>query len=196
MRRRLPRSSPRFGCGTWASLLTTRNCLGSRSVRRGDARPIVRKRAAQKLPVAFSFAHLELFQGFDALQQSIQVTTIPTKAAGGWRCLILEDCFVFLGFCLKGLDQVVEILRHGVLRCPPGNASRSVRFRPGSDEPVADTALGMIRVGNGAIGPADTATSVRVNAATSHYQPIMLVAPFLSLSARAFGPYATQFFIA
>ena len=46
----------------------------------------------------------------------------------------------------------------------------------------------MIRVGNGAIGPADTATFVRVNAATSHYLPIMLVAPFLSLSPPRFRP--------
>jgi hypothetical protein len=49
---------------------------------------------------------------------------------------------------------------------------------------------------NGAIGPADTAAFVKVNAATSLYLPIMLVAPFLSRSTRVFGPYATQFFIA
>jgi hypothetical protein len=99
--------------------LTTRISLGSRNVRRGDARAIVRKRAAKKLPVAFSFAQLELFQGFDALMQSIQVTTIPTKAAGGWRGFILEGCcFVLLGFCLKRLDQVVEILRHEVSGAP------------------------------------------------------------------------------
>jgi hypothetical protein len=75
---------------TCASLLPTRIFLASRYVRRGDARAIVRKRAAKELPVAFGFAQLEVFQSFDALQQSIQVTTIPAKAAGGWRGLIIE----------------------------------------------------------------------------------------------------------
>jgi len=43
-----------------------------------------------------------------------------TKAAACWRGVILEECLVFLGFCLKRLDEIVKILRHGVLRAPIG----------------------------------------------------------------------------
>jgi hypothetical protein len=83
--------------------------------------------------VALSFIYLELLERFDALQQSIQVTSIARKAAPGWHPL-LKGRLVFPGFCLKRLDEVVKILRHGVLRCPcHENVFHGVRFPPGSD---------------------------------------------------------------
>jgi len=61
---------------------------------------------------------LKLLESFDALQQPIQVTSIAMKAAARWRGQLLEGSLVFLGFSLKRLDEVVEILRHEVLPCP------------------------------------------------------------------------------
>jgi len=43
----------------------------------------VRKGTPEKLTVALCFAHSKLFQRFDALQQSIQVTAIVTKSRLG-----------------------------------------------------------------------------------------------------------------
>jgi hypothetical protein len=40
----------------------------------------VRKGTPQKLAVPLYFAHSKLFQRFDALQQTLQVTTIATKS--------------------------------------------------------------------------------------------------------------------
>ena len=68
------------------------------------------------MPIGFT--HLKLSQSFDALQQPIQVTSIAMKAAACWRRLLFEGNLVFVGFSLKGLDEVVEILRHWVLRWP------------------------------------------------------------------------------
>jgi hypothetical protein len=68
--------------------------------------------------VSLCFTHLKLPESFDALQQPIQVTGIAMKAAARWRGLLLEGSFVFLGFSLKRLDEVIEILRHEVHRCP------------------------------------------------------------------------------
>ena len=58
----------------------------------------IRNGAAHYLTVPFSFAHLKLFQRFDALQKTTQVTIIPPKGPAGRRGMILERGLVFLGF--------------------------------------------------------------------------------------------------
>jgi hypothetical protein len=96
----------------------------------------VRKGTPEKLTVALCFAHSKLFQRFDALQQSIQVTTIPTKSLLGY---CREGCLVSLGFRLKRLDQIIEILRHGVLRCPDAETLLAAFGSPGERIPIPCT---------------------------------------------------------